>query len=338
MPKSWQTLLVVQRIGFALASLLVVFAVAEIGFRVYEARVRRDILDGRDPDFLITEAVHDGRIYRLRPNRAGLTNSHGFRDRQRHRAKTPGTTRIAVIGDSVTMQSSLGLGNLYPARLQAKLDKLLSNDDIEILNFGVTGYGTFQELALLRAEVLSFNPDALLWQFHLNDAIDPMVDGGDGGLGRYHGRHPSAFLSYLERRWHRLQRTRTARARGLDRAPLDLQHQVYRWCAIGGAFQEVARIAEERGIEVYVFVYPSWPRESWSEYSPAGYAVVDGLVARFEALGFKTLDLVAVFRREPPSRYRAAPDDPWHPNEAGHELIADELVRWLAPMLSADEP
>ncbi len=333
-PKPWQTALVVQRIGLALVSLVLVVGFAEIGFRVYGSSERRNILDGRDPDRLMTEAVDDRRIYRLRPNRKRLTNSHGFRDRQRNRAKAQGTFRIAVIGDSVTMQSSLDFDALYPTRLQSTLDGMLPNHHIEILNFGVTGYGTFQELALLRAEVLSFEPDALLWQFHLNDAIDPRVDGGDGGLGRYYSRPASAFLAYLQRRWHRAQRARIARARGLDQIPLDLQHQVYRWSAVGGALQEVAEVAEENRIEVYVFVYPTWPREDWQEYTPSGFAVVDELVARFESLGFETLDLVAMFRTESPARYRLASDDPWHPNEAGHELIADELARWLKPKLS----
>jgi lysophospholipase L1-like esterase len=232
------------------------------------------------------------------------------------------------------MQASLDFEELYATRLQRTLDEDLPNRNIEILNFGVTGYGTLQQLGLLRSVVLDFEPDALLWQFHLNDAINPRVDGADRGLGRYHARPRSAFLAYLHRRWDRWQRGRTSRSRRLDHIPLDLQHQVYRWDEITDAFQMVSNLADAHGLSVWVFVYPTWPDTDWSEYTPEGFAVVDDLVARFDALGFDTLDLVAVFRRESPSRYRMTDDDPWHPNAAGHRLIAVELARWIVPKIA----
>jgi lysophospholipase L1-like esterase len=325
---------VVRKIFLAIATAVMMLGIIEFGFRVYDSRARAEILAGRDPERLLTEMADDGRIYKLRPNRRGKTNSHGFRDLPRRYRKTPGTYRIAVIGDSVTMQSTMQFEDLYATRLRRELADMLPGRRIEILNFGVTGYGTLQELALLHAEVLAFRPDTLLWQFHLNDAIDPLVDGGDGGLGKYYSRPTSAVLWSLQRRWHRFQRARSIRARGLENVPSDLQHQVYRWRVIGDAFRDVAETAAENGFEVYVFIYPTWPREDWQEYSPAGFAVVDDLVARFESFGFATLDLVEVFRRESPSKYRLAPDDPWHPNRAGHEVIAEELSLWLAPRLS----
>jgi lysophospholipase L1-like esterase len=324
---------VARKIGLAVATLVVVFGIAEVGFRLYDARSRRTVLDGRNPEQLITQPADDGRIFALRPNRPGLTNSHGFRDRERKLEKDAGVFRIAVIGDSVTMQASLSFEDLYVTRLQSKINSAVPDHDIEILNFGVTGYGTLQEVALLREVVVKFEPDALLWQFHLNDAIDPRVDGGDGGLGRYYSRPQSAFFSYLHRRWERLRRSRTIRARGLDHIPEDLQHQVFRWDKISNAFQEVAKLVDDNEIATWVFVYPTWPDTSWDEYTPDGFAVVNDLVARFEGLGFETLDLVAVFRREAPSRHRMADDDPWHPNVAGHQFIADELAQWLAPMV-----
>jgi lysophospholipase L1-like esterase len=317
-----------------LLSLAMTFGVAEVGFRVYDASTRRATLAGRDPDTLDTEAVDDARIYRMRPNRKGLTNGHGFRDLPRTRRKAEGTYRIAVIGDSVTMQATIDFDDLYPTRLQRALNERLPDASIEVLNFGVSGYSTRQQLAVLRAEVLSFEPDALLWQFHLNDAVDPLVDGADGGLGRYHARPRSAFLAYLQRRWHRLHRKRIARAHGLSKIHSDFQHQVARWDDVSTAFGEVAELAAEHGFEVFIFLYPTWPDTDWDEFSPEGFDVVDSLVRRFESLGFATLDLVGVFRSESPARYRAAADDPWHPNRAGHARIADELARWLVPMIS----
>jgi lysophospholipase L1-like esterase len=115
---------------------------------------------------------------------------------------------------------------------------------------------------------------------------------------------------------------------------VDLQHQIYRWDEMSDAFQTVSKLADAHGLSVWVFVYPTWPSAGWNEYPTEGYAVVDDLVARFDALGFDTLDLVEVFRREPPSRYRMSADDPWHPNASGHQLMAGELARWLVPKIA----
>ena len=84
------------------------------------------------------------------------------------------------------MQASLDFDELYPTLLERKLDDMLPQAEFEVLNFGVTGYGTFQQLALLKEVVLGFEPDAMLWQFHLNDAVDPRVDGADAGWPRCH--------------------------------------------------------------------------------------------------------------------------------------------------------
>jgi lysophospholipase L1-like esterase len=326
---------VVKKLGIAGLSLIGFLVVAEVGYRIYEQGWRRRSLASRDPARLVTQPVADRRIYRLRPDVPGFTNSHGFRDLERTRNRSAGTYRVAVIGDSVTMQRRIPFEALYVSRLQKAFDESLGEGRVELLNFGVTGYGTAQQLALLRSVVLDFEPAALLWQFHLNDAADPLVDGADGGVARYHHRPRSALLAWAKRRLSRMHRRSLVRDRGLENLPYDLQRQLARWDSMGRSLDELAEVARERGLDVFLFIYPTWPAgDDWSSYTPAGFEIVDRLAGRFRSLGFETLDLVDLLRGESTERYWLETADPWHPNVAGHQRIADELFAWLRPKLA----
>ncbi len=92
-------------------------------------------------------------------------NSAGFRDREHALEKTPGITRVAVLGDSFCEAMQVPWGQTFCALLE----KALPN--VEVLNFGVSGYGTAQELILLRREVAAYKPDLVLLAFFTGNDI-----------------------------------------------------------------------------------------------------------------------------------------------------------------------
>ncbi len=98
-------------------------------------------------------------------------NSHGFRDVERTVAKTSGTLRIAVLGDSV----AFGWGVPEEDRFSNVLEQLLCADrptsppQVEVLNFAVPGYNTVMEEALLRTKVVAFQPDVIVVHLVGND-------------------------------------------------------------------------------------------------------------------------------------------------------------------------
>ncbi len=113
---------------------------------------------------------------RLRPNTQGVwisegrgyvsINSLGFRGDEFQTEKPAAVLRIAVLGDSMIEAMQVNQQDTFCEQLKQQLRK--SIDDkwrIEVINCGVAGYGTAQELLLLRHYVLPLRPDLVLLSF-----------------------------------------------------------------------------------------------------------------------------------------------------------------------------
>lgn len=169
----------------AISVLVVVPAFAEVSLRV--ARVQLD------PQLY---APNRDRGWVLRPGAQGVVavetkqyvqiNSHGFRDQERSYDKGPDTVRIAVLGNSWTEALQVPLEKTYTSILQDKLTQreCFVGKRVEVLNFGVAGYSTGQELLTLQQEVWKYHPDIVLLAFYpardiannlreLNNAVTP---------------------------------------------------------------------------------------------------------------------------------------------------------------------
>lgn len=124
-------------------------------------------------------------------------NSQGWRDAERALARPPDTVRVAVLGDSFTEALQVPLEKTFPARLERELNacRPFGERQVEVLNFGVSSYGTAQQLLTLRHRVWEYDPQVVLLAFlPLNDvannsrALEPWLarpfftPGSDGGL------------------------------------------------------------------------------------------------------------------------------------------------------------
>lgn len=101
-----------------MGTLVLLVALGETAYRLRASSKRHDFLAGRDRDTLVTEAAPAPLYYRLNSDQPGFTNAHGLRDAERRASKEQGVYRIAVIGDSVTMQGALPFEQLYVRQLQ----------------------------------------------------------------------------------------------------------------------------------------------------------------------------------------------------------------------------
>ena len=107
-----------------------------------------------------------------------------------------------------------------------------------------------------------------------------------------------------------------------------------RWDEIVRHFRRAATILSSRGTGMMVFLYPSWPQgDDWTNYGSAGHELHRELVVELESLDVEVVDLLPVFERLDPAVYRVEPEDPWHPNAKGHELIAASLMERLRARL-----
>jgi hypothetical protein len=104
-----------------------------------------------------------------------VINSDGNRDREHTIDKPPGTLRIAVIGDSFPAAYSVAIEAAFWGVLESKLNECpaLGGRKVEVLNFGVGGFGQAQELIMLRKKVWKYDPDIVLLSFFGgNDMLD----------------------------------------------------------------------------------------------------------------------------------------------------------------------
>jgi lysophospholipase L1-like esterase len=96
-------------------------------------------------------------------------NSQGFRTAE-FGAKTPGTVRIACVGDSWTFGMPVNQDETYPSRLAALVGAAHPDRRYEVLNFGILGYSSFQGLELIKRRVLDLSPDIVAIGFGMNDS------------------------------------------------------------------------------------------------------------------------------------------------------------------------
>lgn len=98
-----------------------------------------------------------------------VINSHGMRDRERTLAKAVGSFRIAVLGDSFTEAKQVELDQTFTSVAEAKLRQC--GRPAELLNFGVSHYGTAQEWMLLESRVWQWQPDAVVLAFFTGNDV-----------------------------------------------------------------------------------------------------------------------------------------------------------------------
>lgn len=91
-------------------------------------------------------------------------NSAGFRDREHCLEKPPDTFRVAVLGDSYAEALQVDQQETFWAVLERELQQrdFAPGRAVEILNFGVSGFGTAQELEMLRQHAWAYAPDLIL--------------------------------------------------------------------------------------------------------------------------------------------------------------------------------
>lgn len=154
-----------------LTGILIGALIAEIGLR---------IIGYSYPEFY---QVDNSRGFALRPGMEGWyqkegssyvrINSDGLRDREHTRTKPADTMRIAVLGDSYAEAFQVPQEQAFWTVMATHLQgcENLGSKKVEVLNFGVSGYGTAQELITLREQVWQFSPDIVVLALTTNNDI-----------------------------------------------------------------------------------------------------------------------------------------------------------------------
>jgi hypothetical protein len=166
--KQWQVKILV-----ALASIIIGLVVVEVGLRILG--IQYPLFYDYDPYMGI----------KLRPGAKGYwtaegrgyvsINSDGLRDHEHPFSHPADTLRIAVLGDSYAEALQVNEPETFWAIMGKELQKCdsLRGRKVEVINFGVSGFGTTQELLTLRHRVRKYSPDVVLLAFTTgNDVSD----------------------------------------------------------------------------------------------------------------------------------------------------------------------
>jgi hypothetical protein len=98
-----------------------------------------------------------------------IFNAAGMRDVEWAERKPDGVLRIAVLGDSFMEGYSVNLEDSFHRRLEAVLRG--AGYRVEVLNFGVGGYGTLQEYLVFRDSASRYSPGVVLLGFCLANDV-----------------------------------------------------------------------------------------------------------------------------------------------------------------------
>jgi lysophospholipase L1-like esterase len=101
-------------------------------------------------------------------------NSHGFHDEEFTLQKPEDITRIAIVGDSYSAGLHVSSEQTYANVLERQLNES-DACKCEVYNFGVDGYGTDNELIMLRDVALNYQPDIVILQIFKNDISNAKI-------------------------------------------------------------------------------------------------------------------------------------------------------------------
>lgn len=263
----------------------------------------------------------------------GRSNSLGFRDREHPIEKVPGVRRILVLGDSVTMGLYVDRAeDVFTAVLERRLGE--RGAAVEVLNFGVSGYNTQQEVATLVGKGLPYRPDLVVLQYSLND-----VEEMNGGIVRrlrereeQSGGVDGTLLAplLLESDLVRflyfrvfagdLRQRKERRDSALDHLARD---------TVTESFAELAAVAAREGFDVIVAVFPQF-----ETYDERLYAAHERVAELATSHGFAVVDLLDPLVECYRSVGQEVAIDSMHPSAAGHRCAGETLAEFLLPLLA----
>ncbi len=286
--------------------------------------------------------------WKLRPGFAALlhdvpttVNARGYRGPLHPYEKTPGKTRLLMLGDSVAFGFRVRDFETFSYLLEHRSDRY------EVVNLGVEGYGTDQELLVLEEEGLRYHPDVVVLNVCIaNDPLDNFLPSWWYWRPKPHftwdGRRlvlhedqrlspPRRAIQWLADESHVLNRLRELLPFASDPSLFPPVRGEWRPFNRHAANELTVRIAcrvrdvARRGAaDFLVLLHPD--KVTFLHRSPV--ATMLGSALRNE--GIRVEDLLETYQAAGLSYDQVAIDGQGHPTPLGHHFIAEEIERLLA--------
>ncbi len=256
-------------------------------------------------------------------------NRWGFRDDADPVVPKPaGAWRAVVLGDSFTFAGKVQLADTFAKRLEKMLGARDPGRRYEVLNLGVPGYKSGQELALLREQGMGLEPDLVI--------VDVTMSFAGAAVQAYSDRQPAwpAFRRFAKRfdlvqslyaSWKEYAFLRQGNFFRRGQSYADLAEGSPRWEAAKADLREMKRATGEKGVALLVVVWPVFV-ELDADYPYAAKHHL--LVEACEKLGVPVLDLLPAFRGIDATTLWASRDD-HHPNPIAQQRVAEVVLENL---------
>jgi len=265
-------------------------------------------------------------------------NSHGLHGPEVDIKKPEGTFRILGIGDSFTFGQGVKETDTFLRRLEHSLNASSRvAKQVEVLNVGVLGYNTRDEVVYLEHQWLEYDPDLVIISFYLNDAYSDYTFLNNGqGLGVYglpQGWAKYSFLLDLVRHTYRAKQTQKKlekyyRQHYFSDARETLEHPgalEVDWTVSRAALSHAVELSRQHGFRVALVIFP----EFYHLDDRYPFAEIHELVRdEATALSMPVLDLMTIYRGKVDRELWVHPSD-HHPNERAHALAAVAIEQFL---------
>lgn len=296
------------------------FAEVAMGEYIPELTTRFAYFDSR-------ASAQDG----TRPSHVAVNriNQHGLRGKAIAKVKPSETYRILFLGDSFTFGEGVGEDETFCSRIETSLNAFTrGRPRIEVMNAGVSGYNTRDEVAYLERRWLEFGPDLVIVVFYLNDAYDdarfaPLITGMaqgalDIGLTGHSSSRVLEWFSHARTRW-RLSReiVRLYQAQFSDQPVVGGSD----WVSAKDALRRARQLTAERGIPLGLVIFPELYQLDARHPFVSVYQAVH---AHAVSLEIPVLNLFDTFRGRPDHTLWVHPTD-HHPNARAHELAGKAI-------------
>ena len=316
-----------RRLAVGLVTLLGLLALVELGFRLAAAEPWYARLEA-EQDEDVPEKKVDGRPF-------------GIRAALELPPKAPGTYRLLFLGDSFTYGSGVAdERRVFPSLVTELLNQHWSHGAprFEHFNGGIPGSLTQRWVELLEAAGDSFQPDLVVAVFFLRDGTR-FIGGSRGHIRRIGAQMAElSESSWLFRtsRTYRYFRERSAQ-REFSREYLELMRRAYfgsaeetfEWSRARENLLTLRAESERRGARFVLVLFPVL-FELDEDYPLADVCAEVDRFAAENALTYHSL-LPTFLGQDAPSLWVSPLDQ--HPNERGHELAADSIAAFLAPLV-----
>jgi len=245
------------------------------------------------------------------------------------KSKPAGTYRVVVIGDSFTFAGKVQYDDNFAKRLERMLNLNLDHPRAEVLNWGIPGYSTEQEVPLVRKAVGEYGADLVVLEITLNDPeVEP-----------YHSSHAALYAwekriqrSPIFTYWHSLQFfaqriLNTFRNREYVSYHQQLFEKPETWRSFSNALEKTRKASKDSSVPVIAMVFPMLSHPFDERYPFR--AAHEKIKARLAELEIPDVDLLPNLLGIPPERLQAKPGADAHPNEIAHRIASDTLYEFL---------